>query len=192
VPSHTKQRRRLGTSAKGSQRRRASRPNEVWSWDFVFDTTSDGRTLKLLVVVDEFTRECLVLSPARKHNSRTVIEALAEVMQRRGAPRHIRSDNGPEFIAKAVRRWLAERTVETLYIEPGAPWQNAFVESFNSRLRDEFLNCEVFDHLLEAGRWRRVGGRVQRPAASRRVGLSDPGGVRGGVVSGRFRSAPAA
>ncbi len=169
MPSHTKQRRRLGTSAKGSQRRRASRPNEVWSWDFVFDTTSDGRTLKLLVVVDEFTRECLVLSPARKHNSRTVIEALAEVMQRRGAPRHIRSDNGPEFIAKAVRRWLAERTVETLYIEPGAPWQNAFVESFNSRLRDEFLNCEVFDHLLEAralaARWREEYNGLRRHGA---------------------------
>ncbi len=169
VPSHTKKRRRLGSSANGSQRRRATRPNEVWSWDFVFDTTSDGRTLKFLVVVDEFTRECLVLEPARKHNSRTVIEALAEVMTSRSAPRHIRSDNGPEFIAKAVQRWLAERTVKTLYIEPGAPWQNAYVESFNSRLRDELLNCEVFDHLLEARalatRWRDEYNRVRRHGA---------------------------
>lgn len=169
VPPHTKKKRRLGSSGGSSQRRRASRPNEVWSWDFVFDTTSDGRTLKILVVVDEFTRECLVLAVARRHNSRTVIEALAEAMKTRGAPGHIRSDNGPEFIAKAVRRWLAERTVQTLYIEPGAPWQNAYVESFNSRLRDEFLSGEVFDHVLEAramaARWREEYNRVRRHGA---------------------------
>lgn len=165
VPTHAKKRRRLGSGAGSSQQRRASRPNEVWSWDFVFDTTSDGKMLKFLVVVDEFTRECLVLEVARKHNSRTVIEALATVIKERGAPRFIRSDNGPEFIAKAVRQWLAERTVETLYIEPGAPWQNAYVESFNSRLRDEFLNGEVFDHLLEAkalaARWRDEYNRLR-------------------------------
>ena len=169
VPQRARKRRRLGSSSGSSQRRRAERPNEVWSWDFVFDTTSDGKTLKTLVMVDEFTRECLVLEPARRHNSRTVIDALAAVMMERGAPSFIRSDNGPEFIAKAVRSWLSERTVSTLYIEPGSPWQNAFVESFNSRLRDEFLNCEVFDHVLEARaiawRWMEEYNRVRRHGA---------------------------
>jgi len=158
VPQHTRKKRRLGSSPNGCQRRRAERPNHVWSWDFVYDTTSDGRPLKILVIVDEFTRECLALRVARRLNSAAVIEALAEVMLRRGAPGYLRSDNGPEFIALAVRRWLSERTVATLYIAPGSPWENGYVESFNSRLRDELLAGEVFDHLLEAqalaARWR--------------------------------------
>lgn len=150
VPRHAKKRRRLGNAGNGIQRKRAERPNHVWSWDFVFDTTSRGRTLKWLVVIDEYTRECLVLHVAHQIKSEDVIDQLAALMVKRGAPAHIRSDNGPEFIAKAVRDWLARMDVETLYIEPGAPWQNAYVESFNSRLRDEFLSGEIFDHVLEA------------------------------------------
>lgn len=150
VPQHRKKRRRLGSSENGCVRRQAERPNQVWSYDFVFDTTSDGRTLKMLAVVDEFTRECLALRVARRLNSRDVIETVAELIVARGAPEHIRSDNGPEFVAKAVQRWLKQRTVKTLYIEPGAPWENAYVESFNARLRDELLSGEIFDHLLQA------------------------------------------
>ena len=150
VPQHTRKRRRLGSSQNGCQRHRAEHPNHVWSWDFVHDTTSDGRPLKLLTMVDEFSRECLVLEVARRLDSRSVLDALAQVILRRGAPEHIRSDNGPEFIAKAVRRWLSERSVKTLYIEPGSPWENAHIESFNGRLRDEFLSGEVFDHVLQA------------------------------------------
>jgi transposase InsO family protein len=137
----------------------AARPNEVWSYDFVSDQTTDGRRLKLLCVVDEFTRECLALEVRRSFRAQEVIGVLTGLIGRRGVPGHLRSDNGPEFVAKAVQGWLKARCIGALYIEPGSPWENAYVESFNSRLRDEHLNREEFASLLEAqvltAGWRR-------------------------------------
>jgi transposase InsO family protein len=122
----------------------------VWSWDFVKDQTTDGRPFKMLVIVDEFTRECLALEADRSIRSKDVINVLEELFMIRGLPMHIRSDNGPEFIAKAVRSWLQDHEVGPLYIEPGAPWENAYCESFNGRLRDECLNLELFTSMREA------------------------------------------
>jgi transposase InsO family protein len=122
----------------------------VWSWDFVHDSTADGRPLKFLCVVDEFTRGCLALEVRRSFRSGDVIRVLDELMVIRGVPRHIRSDNGSEFIARAVKDWMAKAQVKALYIEPGSPWENAYVESFNGKVRDELLNAEVFASLLEA------------------------------------------
>ena len=150
VPRHQCKKRRLGTSENGSQRRVATRPNEVWSYDFVSDQTTDGRRLKFLCVVDEFTRECLALEVRRSFRAKDVMAVLAMLMAFRGAPAHLRSDNGPEFVAQAVQAWLQEQNVGPLYIAPGSPWENAYVESFNSRLRDEHLNREEFASLLEA------------------------------------------
>ena len=152
VPVKKKKRRRLGSSAEGCARRKAEAINEVWSYDFVFDRTENGKVLKILAIVDEHSRECLKLLVDRRIKSQDVIEALLELMIERGCPTYMRSDNGPEFIAKAVRDWLASSGVGTLYIEPGSPWENAFVESFNGKLRDELLACELFYSLAEA-RW---------------------------------------
>lgn len=150
VPQRQHKRRRLGQSANSTQRRCATRMNEVWCYDFVCDQTADGRRLKWLPVCDEFTRESVALEVARSMEAKDVIAVLEEAVARRGAPAYIRSDNGPEFIAKAVRQWIARNGFETLYIEPGSPWQNAYSESFNSRLRDELLNAESFGSLQEA------------------------------------------
>ena len=145
-----RKRRRLGSAANGCQRRRAERRNHVWSYDFVMDQTEDGRRLKMLPVVDEYTRECLMVEVAHHFTARDVIRTLARLFKERGAPQFIRSDNGPEFIATAVKEWLAAAGVTTLYIEPGSPWENAYAESFNSRFRDELLNRELFTSLAEA------------------------------------------
>jgi transposase InsO family protein len=150
VPRKVKKKRRLGDAGNGCTRRRATRANEVWSYDFIFDQTADGRALKILPVVDEFTRECVVMLVGRSLAARDVIKAVAEAARGRGMPEHLRSDNGPEFIADAVRAWLAQGGTGTLYIEPGSPWENAYSESFNSRLRDELLNGELFSGLKEA------------------------------------------
>ena len=159
VPRRQCKKRRLGTSENGSQRRVATRPNEVWSYDFVSDQTSDGRRLRYLCVVDEFTRECLALEVRRSFRSKEVMGVLAELIVRRGVPTYLRSDNGPEFVALAVQAWLQAQAIGALYIAPGSPWENAYVESFNSRLRDEHLNREEFASLLEAqvlaAAWRR-------------------------------------
>lgn len=150
VPQKRRKRRRLGISANGSQRRQATKRNEVWAYDFVMDRTEDGRRLKILTVVDEFTRECLAIHPARHITAGDVIEILAELVKQRGAPSHLRSDNGPEFIARNLRTWLGRIGSSTLFIEPGSPWQNAFIESFNGKLRDEFVGLEIFTSLHEA------------------------------------------
>lgn len=159
VPQRKRKRRRLGTSENGSTRLKATYPNHVWSYDFIFDTTESGKTLKLMPIVDEYTRECLVLDVQAGITSQDVIRHLDRLFLKRGAPRHIRSDNGPEFIAEAVREHLKTLKVETQYIEPGAPWQNAYIESFNGKLRDELLERELFATLLEARvlaeNWRR-------------------------------------
>jgi putative transposase len=124
--------------------------NHVWSYDFVEAQTHDGRKLRLMTLIDEFTRECLAIKVARRINSFGVIETMADVMLERGVPEHIRSDNGAEMTAKVVRNWLATLGARTLYIEPGSPWENGFCESFNGKLRDECLNGEIFYSLKES------------------------------------------
>ena len=143
-------RRRMGSGESSCAVRRADQPNQVWSYDFLMDRTEDGRQLKLLPVVDEYTRECLSIEVERSVTSKQVLQLLSRLMQERGEPGYVRSDNGPEFIAEAVKGWLAESGVETLYIEPGSPWENGYSESFNSRLRDELLDRELFTSLIEA------------------------------------------
>jgi putative transposase len=169
VPQKRRKRRRLGTSANACDRRRALHRNDVWCWDFVFDRTTSGSQLKWLSIVDEHTRECLSLKVARSITSEDVIDTLAELFAMRGVPKHIRSDNGPEFIALAIRRWLGQVGVEALYIEPGSPWENGYAESFHSRLRDEFLAMEVFENLPAAraltAAWREDYNQV-RPHSS--------------------------
>ena len=151
VPRKTHKRRRLGTPQNGITRHAATRMDHVWTYDFVKDQTTDGRGLKILTVVDEYTRECLAAPVARSFTSRDVVATLRGLFASRGVPGHIRSDNGPEFIATRVRAWLEENKVGPLYIEPGAPWQNGVGESFNGKLRDECLNLELFTSLAEAG-----------------------------------------
>ena len=133
--------------------------------------TTDGRAVRILVIIDEYTRECLSMHVARSIKHQDVLDQLYELFLRRGIPEHIRSDNAPEFTAKAVREWLAKLGVGTLYIEPGSPWENGYVESFIGKLRDELLNGEIFDTLLEARvlteRWRREYNRY-RPHSSLR------------------------
>jgi len=138
------------SSIKDSTKPGQLHPNHVWSYDFIFDRTHDGRRLKILAVVDEFTRECLALRAARSFQSGDVQDVLRDLMAERGRPAHLRSDNGPEFIASELRRWLGRIRVGTLFIAPGSPWESAYVESFNSRLRDELLNGEEFSTLFEA------------------------------------------
>jgi transposase InsO family protein len=150
VPNKKRKRRRLGKSENGCHRRCALHKDHVWCWDFVFDHTTHGSTLKWLSIVDEHTRECLALKVDRSITSEDVIDTLAELFAMRGVPQHIRSDNGSEFIARAIQRWTKQLSIETLYIEPGSPWENGFAESFHSRLRDEFLATEVFESLAAA------------------------------------------
>src|SRR5262249_6372854 len=168
-PTKKRKRRRLGKSANGCHRRRALHRDHVWCWDFVFDRTASGSMLKWLSIVDEHTRECLALKVDRSITSEDVIDTLAELFAMRGVPKHIRSDNGPEFIAAAIRRWLDQVSIEALYIEPGSPWENGFAESFHGRLRDEFLAVEVFDNLAAAraltAAWREDYNQV-RPHSS--------------------------
>ena len=150
VPKKKRKRRRLGKSENGCHRRRAEHKDHVWCWDFVFDRTVSGSALKWLSIVDEYTRECLALKVDRGITAEDVIDTLAELFAMRGVPRCIRSDNGPEFIARAIQRWLAQVEVQTLYIAPGSPWENGYAESFHSRLRDEFLALEMFESLAAA------------------------------------------
>ena len=131
-------------------KRKAEFSNHVWTYDFVADQTEDGRMLRFLTVVDEFTRESLALDVERSMGADEVIAALVRLIAERGAPRLLRSDNGGEFIAHSVQRWLAVAGVETAYIAPGSPWENAYIESFNGKLRDEMLNRELFTSLAEA------------------------------------------
>lgn len=150
VPPVQRKRRRLGSSEHGCQRRRAERKNHVWSYDFLMDQTADGRRLKLLPVLDEFTREAHAILVARRIRAADVVDLLASLFRVHGAPAYLRSDNGPEFIATVVKDWLAHSGVKTLYIEPGSPWENGYSESFNSRFEDELLNRETFSSVTEA------------------------------------------
>jgi putative transposase len=169
VPAKHPKRRRLWDNDGSCVRLRPERKNHVWSYDFVLDRTSNGRAVRMLNIIDEFTRECLAIEVGRRLNSTNVIDVLSQLFVERGVPEHIRSDNGPEFIAKRVRNWLGSQQVKTLYIEPGSPWENGYIESFNGKLRDELLDREIFDTLREAQilieRWR-VDYNTIRPHSS--------------------------
>jgi hypothetical protein len=147
----------------------ADHPNHVWTYDFVCDVDESGRKLRFLTVEDEFTRESVAIEAGTRLPSGKVIQVLAKVIGERGAPQFIRSDNGPEFIAKALMNWLKERGVKTHHIDPGSPWQNGFCESLNGKFRDEFLNMELFhhpDHARAMSRlWRRYYNQ-ERPHSS--------------------------
>ena len=139
VPQKQPKRRRLWLADGSCIRLRPAHKDHVWSYDFVHSRTHDGRALRLLTLMDEYTRECLSIDVGRKLNSEDVLERLSDLFIRRGVPDYIRSDNGPEFTAKKVRHWLEKIGVRTLFIEPGSPWENGYIESFNGKLRDELL-----------------------------------------------------
>ena len=147
-----------GNSANSCSVRKAEYINHVWTYDFISDQTNDGRALKLLTLLDEFTRESLTIEISRSIKAKDVISVLEYLFMVRAIPGCIRSDNGPEFIADAIKEWLEENFVETLYIDPGSPWQNGYIESFHGRFRDELLNREIFHSVKEAivlvGDWR--------------------------------------
>jgi len=169
VPPRHKPRRRLWLADGSCLRLRPTHKDHVWAYDFVKGRTHDGRPLRMLTIVDEWTRECLAIDVARRLRSDDVLARLAWLLVYRGVPEHIRSDNGSEFTANVVKRWLARVGVKTLYIEPGSPWENGYNESFNGKLRDELLNGEIFMSLHEAKvlieRWRRHYNEV-RPHSS--------------------------
>jgi putative transposase len=175
----------------------AAGPNEVWTFDFVFDLTQRGQKLKMLTVLDEYTRECLEIRVEQGMKSRDVLEILDELMAERGVPKHVRCDNGSEFIAEELRDWLQSKGVEPLYIEPGSPWQNGYIESFNGKLRDECLNQEVFLSKTEAQvvvDWYRdvynqerphsaLGGKTPAEIAGRAEGLAPQDGEKHGGLN---------
>ena len=169
VPKKQPKRKRLWLNDGSCIRLRPTHRNHVWSYDIVSERTHDGRALRILTIMDEYTRESLAILVGRRLTSQTVIEQLAELFITKGIPEHIRSDNGPEFTAKAVRRWLERLGVKTLFIEPGSPWENGYIESFNGKLRDELLNGEIFTTLLEAQvlieQWRQEYNHI-RPHSS--------------------------
>ena len=175
----------LGVRGKGPKARRrgqstalpakAGAINEVWSWDFVHDRTDQGGTLRMLTLMDEYTRQCLAIKVDRRLNSKDVLNTLAEVMAQRGVPKYIRSDNGSEFIAREVQAWLKDLDIGTIYIDPGSPWQNGHIESFHNRLRDECLDRELFLSVTEAKvlieDWRMFYNRVHPHS---RLGFKSP------------------
>lgn len=169
VPKRQRKRGRLWHNDGSCVRLRPEHKDHVWAYDFVQDRTADGKRIRMLTIVDEFTRECLAIDVGRSLRSDDVLEQLAWLMATRGVPGHIRSDNGSEFTAKAVRAWLKNVGVRTLFIEPGSPWENGYIESFNGKLGDELLKRERFDTLKEAKvlieRWR-VHYNTERPHSS--------------------------
>jgi transposase InsO family protein len=171
VPARQPKRGRLWLNDGSCIRLRPERPNHVWAYDFVADRTHEGKAYRMLTVIDEFTRECLAIVVSRKINSHDVLYTLADLFIRRGIPVHIRSDNGPEFCARAVREWLARLGVGALFIEPGSPWENGYIESFIGKMRDELLNREIFYTIKEARilieHWRRHYNGVRPHSALR-------------------------
>jgi len=169
VPQKQPKRRRLWLADGSCIRLRPEYPNHVWSYDFVSDRTHDGRPFRILNIIDEYTKECLASFTRRRIRSQDVILVLAELFSARGLPKHIRSDNGPEFVAKRLVTWLTQLEVGPLFIEPGSPWENGYCESFNGKMRYEFLNGEIFYSLFEAQvlieKWRQHYNTV-RPHSS--------------------------
>ncbi len=184
VPVRKRKRRRLGSSTVPAERLRAERPNHVWAFDFQFDQTADGRALKLLNIVDEFTRESLAMLVARSIDAETVVGSLQRLCGERGAPELLRCDNGPEMTAHALRDWCTLSGAGTAFIEPGSPWQNPFVESFHSRVRDELLDVEEFFSLAEArvviGDWQEDYNR-RRPHSA--LGMRTPAAFAGAYTA---------
>ena len=169
VPSKQPKKSRIWLNDGSCIHLRPEHPDHVWSYDFVHCRTDDGRAFRTLNILDEFSRECLAIKVERKLNANSVIDALSDLFILRGVPGFIRSDNGPEFVAQAVRDWIAAVGARTAYIEPGSPWENGYVESFNARLRDELLNGEIFYSLREAQiiieKWRRHYNTVRPHSA---------------------------
>jgi transposase InsO family protein len=191
VPQKQPKRGRLWLSDGSCIRLRPCWPKHVWSYDFVTARTHDGRAFRMLTIIDEYTRECLAIEVSRRLDADAVLHRLTELFVSRRPPDYIRSDNGPEFTAKAVREWLSRVGVKTLYIEPGSPWENGYNESFNGKLRDELLNGEIFYTLKEAQilteRWRQEYNTIRphsslgyRPPAPEAVQVMprDPGSAR--------------
>ena len=150
MPQKQPKRGRLWLNDGSCIRLRPEHKDHVWSYDFMVDRTANGRPFKILNIIDEFTRECLVSFVARKITTQDVIDQLFQLFVFRGIPDHIRSDNGPEFTARSIRKWLNRLGIKTLFIEPGSPWENGYIESFNGKLRDELLDREIFTTLEEA------------------------------------------
>jgi len=169
VPQKQPKRRRLWLNDGSCIRLRPQYRNHVWSYDFVQDRTHDGRSFRILNIIDEYTKECLASFTKRRLNSQDVILVLAELFLTKGMPKHIRSDNGPEFVANRLVKWLSNLDVGPLFIAPGSPWENGYCESFNGKMRYEFLNGEIFYSLLEAQvlieRWR-THYNTKRPHSS--------------------------
>jgi transposase InsO family protein len=169
VPKKQPKRGRLWLNDGSCVRLRPEHKDHVWSYDFVMTRTSEGRSLRMLNIIDEYSRECLAILVRRQITSQDVIDVLFELFIFRGIPEYIRSDNGPEFTAKAVRSWLESLGVKTLFIEPGSPWENGYIESFNGKLRDELLNREIFTTLTEARilieQWRREYNQIRPHSA---------------------------
>jgi len=169
VPKKTRKKRRLGHSGNSCVRRRAEHKDHVWTWDFIHDRTTSGQPLKWIAITDEYTRECLALEVDRGITADRMVDILTKLFLTRGVPTHIRSDNGPEFIAQAIRRHAELAGLEMLYVAPASPWENGYAESFFSRLRDELLNCEEFANMAEA-KWfaqrRKEEHNTERPHSS--------------------------
>jgi transposase InsO family protein len=169
VPARQPKRGRLWLNDGSCVRLRPEFSGHVWSYDFVLERTHDGRAFRILNVIDEYTRECLAVKVRRHLDHEDVQECLAELFCAKGVPVHLRSDNGPEFIARMLRGWLTKLNVKPLFIEPGSPWENGYIESFNGKMRDELLNREIFFTLKEAQilieRWRKEYNYI-RPHSS--------------------------
>jgi putative transposase len=169
VPQKQPKRGRLWLNDGSCIRLRPEYKDHVWSYDFVMARTADGRSFRILAIMDEYTRECLAIRVARGMTSQDVVDQLFKLFIFRGIPEHIRSDNGPEFTAREVRKWLHNLGVKTLFIEPGSPWENGYIESFNGKLRDELLDREIFTTITEAGvlieQWRREYNQVRPHSA---------------------------
>jgi len=183
--------RRLGLST--AERQRALKANHVWSWDFVEDQTENGTRFRVLTLLDEYTRECLAVHVDWSIRAVDVITVVEAAMARYGVPTHLRSDNGPEFIAYAIQDWLRDKNVKTIYITPGSPWENAYIESFHDKLRDECLNREIFGSLWEArvviDQWR-LYYNAERPHSS--LGYRTPAEFAGrAIASSGLRSGSA-
>ena len=166
MPKKQPKRGRLWLNDGSCVRLRPEHKDHVWSYDFVMTRTSEGRSLRMLNIIDEYSRECLAILVRRQITSQDVIDVLFELFIFRGIPEHIRSDNGPEFTAKAVRNWLERLGVKTLFIEPGSPWENGYIESFNGKLRDELLNREIFPQPCYMGPYRKKAIKTQTSSES--------------------------
>ena len=190
VPHKRPKRGRVWLNDGSCIRLRPLRKDHVWAYDFVQDATRDGRRIRMLTIVDEYTRECLAIEVGRTLKSEDVLRVLATLFMYRGVPEHIRSDNGSEFTAHAVRDWLKKVGVKTLYIEPGSPWENGYIESFNGKLQDELLKRELFYTLKEAKvlieRWRMKYNHV-RPHSSLGYRPPAPEAVLAGAGSATLR-----